>query len=261
MGIDKGEAKLIKDYGKPFYPCHLKMYKFSKVENLKWSLDKIYSISRSLDVGKLKKIKQYAGINKTINYLRKQEEMKQDNELHGFLTLGQVLRTWFDYIGDLKTINENLKKSGEQGIEIKENLFPIDLYKAHQDTISKIKYFENKKFDDDIKKLITKRNIYKFKYKGLVIRAAESSAEIIKEGEALHHCVGGYVRRHSTGETNILLLRKLEEEEKSFYTVEIKKGNVIQVHGLRNANPTKEIEEFMKVYKEKILSKINKKIA
>ena len=63
-------------------------------------------------------------------------------------------------------------------------------------------------------------------------------SEVRLEGEALHHCVGGYAQRHIQNDTTILFLRKGESPDTSFYTVEIRKDGaewkVVQVHGACN---------------------------
>lgn len=59
--------------------------------------------------------------------------------------------------------------------------------------------------------------------------------KITKEGVYLHHCVGGYISRVAEGRTNILFLRKNEEIDIPFFTIEINNHNeVIQIHGLYN---------------------------
>lgn len=58
--------------------------------------------------------------------------------------------------------------------------------------------------------------------------------EITAEGIKLSHCVGGYVERHARGTTNILFLRRNEDIENSFYTIEIRGNDVIQIHGNHN---------------------------
>ena len=63
-------------------------------------------------------------------------------------------------------------------------------------------------------------------------------SEVRLEGEALHHCVGGYAQRHIQNETTILFLRKEELPDTAFYTIEIRKNgtewSVVQVHGACN---------------------------
>lgn len=59
--------------------------------------------------------------------------------------------------------------------------------------------------------------------------------KITKEGVYLHHCVGGYISRVAEGRTNILFLRKNEEIDIPFFTIEVNNHNeIIQIHGLYN---------------------------
>ena len=61
--------------------------------------------------------------------------------------------------------------------------------------------------------------------------------DLIEEGNALHHCVGGYVRSVAEGQTNIVFIRKKDEIDTPFFTVEVSnKGNIEQVHGFGNSN-------------------------
>ena len=63
----------------------------------------------------------------------------------------------------------------------------------------------------------------------------EEMNKITKEGVYLHHCVGGYISRVAEGRTNILFLRRNEEIEIPFFTIEVNNHNeVIQIHGLYN---------------------------
>mgnify|MGYP004615877149 FL=1 len=63
----------------------------------------------------------------------------------------------------------------------------------------------------------------------------EEMNKITKEGVYLHHCVGGYISRVAEGRTNILFLRRNEEIEIPFFTIEVNNHNeIIQIHGLYN---------------------------
>ena len=79
-----------------------------------------------------------------------------------------------------------------------------------------------------------------------------SAREIVEEGVRQNHCVGRYVERVATGESVILFLRRVEEPEKNFYTVEIKKDmrrcHIVQVRGEHNASATDEVDAFCKKY-------------
>lgn len=63
----------------------------------------------------------------------------------------------------------------------------------------------------------------------------EEMNKITKEGVYLHHCVGGYVNRVAKGRTNILFLRKNDDIDIPFFTIEVSNSNeIIQIHGLYN---------------------------
>lgn len=63
----------------------------------------------------------------------------------------------------------------------------------------------------------------------------EEMNKITKEGVYLHHCVGGYISRVAEGRTNILFLRKNENIDIPFFTIEVNNHNeIIQIHGLYN---------------------------
>ena len=127
-------------------------------------------------------------------------------------------------------------------------LFPKNIKKAHDDLVL---YYNEKKAETMMQ---TRNSIYakvEEKEKELnarygmedetyFIRAPHEAAELIKEGHAMHHCVGGesYAKKMAAGESYILFIRKKEEPEKSWYTMEVGSDNhVIQVRGFANGDP------------------------
>lgn len=63
----------------------------------------------------------------------------------------------------------------------------------------------------------------------------KSLTEITTEGQALSHCVGGYLERHGRGDTNIVFLRNKLYPSTPFYTIEVdNSGYVVQIHGKYN---------------------------
>ena len=94
---------------------------------------------------------------------------------------------------------------------------------------------------------------YRMTRYGLMIVPPKTAAEIVEEGHALHHCVGGYVSRVANKECVILFLRKKEEPDKPFYTIEVKDGEVQQIRGYDNCDPPPKVEAYMKVWENKKL--------
>lgn len=66
--------------------------------------------------------------------------------------------------------------------------------------------------------------------------------------------------RHAKGKCTIILIRRLEEPEVPFYTMELvgPEKRIIQVRGNHNCGMTQEVEAFVESYK-KYLAEVGKK--
>lgn len=134
-------------------------------------------------------------------------------------------------------------------------LYPKDLQKSHDKVAHRIRMKADAKMRRDFKKAY--RDIagqMDFEMDGMKILYPDTPDDIISEGNKLHHCVGGYVNRVAGKECIILFLRRCEEESKSFYTIEVRGREVIQVRGMKNVSPTPEVEKFMEQWKKKVLA-------
>lgn len=70
-----------------------------------------------------------------------------------------------------------------------------------------------------------------------VVILPEKPQDLAVEGITLHHCVKSYIGKVSNGTTNIVFIRKREEIDEPFFTVEISnEGGVEQIHGFGNRN-------------------------
>lgn len=93
---------------------------------------------------------------------------------------------------------------------------------------------------------------FEFQNNKYIIKACEKLEELTKEGMQLHHCVGSYKDSVSQGKEYILFLRKVEEPDTPFYTIDITPDkNVRQIHGSCNCNMTEEIKPFIHEWAEK----------
>ena len=84
------------------------------------------------------------------------------------------------------------------------------------------------------KRLHTLTEKYLFWTDDFLIRAPINADEIVDDGKALKHCVGGYADRHMTGATTILFLRRRDKPHTSLATIEMNRNRIMQVHGYRN---------------------------
>ena len=91
---------------------------------------------------------------------------------------------------------------------------------------------------------------YSWEKDGILIRPPRTENELVVEGKVLHHCVATYAKRHALGDTAILFVRRAEEPEMPWYTLQLdeKTGTVLQNRGRGNCKRTPEVEAFEKAW-------------
>lgn len=167
-----------------------------------------------------------------------------------------TLRDWRDYLGECKKLGYDMRDE--------QILFPRDLLAAHERTSTAVEVKENHEANE---KTIARAGLlekqFGFEADGLLIRAPRNIAEIIIEGKRQHHCVGGYAKQHAAGKTTILFLRRAEQPDTPFYTMEVGKGGqIIQCRGDHNCDRTKQVNKFLEKWdrwkkdKKKIREKV-----
>ena len=129
---------------------------------------------------------------------------------------------------------------------------PHDLLTAHERFSQIIKYRESEKDKQEFAKRIEERKVFEYESGDLILRQPQCYEEIIAEGKALCHCVGGYAARHSQGKTNIFFIRKKSEPLKPYYTIEVSNNfKIVQCYGYKNNREQEkpnEIKAFEREY-------------
>lgn len=151
----------------------------------------------------------------------------------------------------------------KQGIDLgdREALFPQNLKRAHDLCVTRVKIDEtnerNMKFRERLKTL----SQYSWEKDGILIRPVESEEELIAEGKSLKHCVATYSEAHATGRTSIFLVRRVEEPESPWFTLEfdVKNAEVRQNRGYQNCKRTPEVEAFEKAWLQWLRTKSKRK--
>ena len=173
--------------------------------------------------------------------------------------IGYAIGDWLDYIAD----------AGRVGLDLEDrtNSMPKNLLKRHANIIRQIKYRANRKLEEEMKETLALRNkIFSWKDKKYIIRPAASTEELIEEGKALHHCVGGYAERHAKGETTILFVRTNKAPDKPLYTMEVKGSpksgwKMVQIRGMNNADPPEEVRMMVRIFLDEVNARGSKKKA
>lgn len=133
-----------------------------------------------------------------------------------------------DYL-DLMKMKEELGLPDEN-----KYLYPVDFHELHDTLHTKIKLKHSEEINKRIKKREKELKKYALEKNGLVIMPILNQEDLIYEGKELHHCVGGYASSVAHGETAIFAIRKAEEKDIPYVTLELRDKNVIQVRGYRN---------------------------
>ena len=165
----------------------------------------------------------------------------------------QMPQTYRDYLRDCEKLGLDLNDEAV--------LFPRDLAAAHARTIAQIKHKANEVHREGFRKNVEKAAKLAWEHDGLLIRPPVDGDELTAEGAALHHCVGGYVESVAKGSTMILLIRRAEEPDKPFYTLEWKNGKVIQCRTTHNKSYTtdEQIAAFVEAWVKRVSAKGKKK--
>lgn len=135
-----------------------------------------------------------------------------------------------DYWGDCADTGANMEDERE--------IFPDRFPEAHDRLTARRKIVADRALDRKIRQAAPELDRkYGFSFGGLILRPAATAAEVVREGEVLGHCVGGYVARYASGDTLICVLRRAVQPDAPWRTVEILprgRGRVIQDRGYKN---------------------------
>lgn len=133
-------------------------------------------------------------------------------------------------------------------------LFPKDLQRAHDRVAQRIKIKADAQMRRDFK-AVYKRIMGQldFEQDGMKIVYPASLDDVVAEGHALHHCVGNYVDRVAAHKTMILFLRRCEDVDKPYFTVEVQGRKVAQVRGMENKAAPPEVKRFMDSWEKRVL--------
>ena len=172
------------------------------------------------------------------------------------MNLRECVNLYLDYL----TIKDGLGFDMENTIyQFPKNLRDAHL-KANEEKTSKdldVKIaIAERKYKNIQKRFEKAKKIYTYEAEGLIIRPAKNAGEIVAEGRYLHHCVGGdnYLIAHNTGKDIILFLRKQEDPDTPYVTVELEpNGEIRQWYGKCDRKTNAKVnDKWLKDYIKKL---------
>lgn len=235
--------------------CALEWLRYEEQQNIKISQQVIMWLqSNCITVKNCKSIlEEIRSIDRMVNYIKKQKGEPFE-----------LVITWRDY----------LRMAKREGMDIADSIvrFPKNLQARHDQLVamSEEKAEErritdySKAFDEQIQERLPGVTRYFWENEEYMIIPAGKCEELVIEGRTLHHCVGRdafYMRRMAEGASWILFLRKKENLEQAYYTIEIdvQSDEILQCYSEFDRKPDWDvIEKILNKFKQSIKQKRKK---
>ena len=192
------------------------------------------------------------------HYLVKQSEKSGDDISH-------ILQVWKDY----------LSMAGKLRLDVYDSIIyrASDLQRRHSEAViqmeEKKKEIRRRELEEKYvgfqEQLIALKEKYEFSAGEYQIVAPKSIDDILYEGDTLHHCVNktdNYFDRIASKESYILFLRKKENLEVPFYTLEVEPDGTIRQKRAEFDRQNKDIDEvtsFLRLWQKEIQKRLTKK--
>lgn len=140
-----------------------------------------------------------------------------------------AIADWYDYLRAAKTIEVDLTDNKAK--------YPSSLKREHDRAVAKQKVIFDAKKDEFFREQTDRYGaLYGYRDEHYLITVPKDMKDLFEEGRKLCHCVGSYSDRIIKGETCIMFIRKTEEPEKPYFTIEVNQRDnyVVQLRGLSN---------------------------
>lgn len=238
-----------------------KIYDVFKIDS-KWEfvigileMRDILTLRREKDIENLDDLDLYNRIN-----FQSWNSYKNIKGMTEFKKLKQYCNETLKDNQDLHIYEDYLRFASELGYDTRRNkvLYPINLNEAHDQLMNEhnelLKERERQKIEANkskFSKQYKKNKKHKFIDEGFIITPVRTQDELIEESTVLNHCVRSYAEQIVNGTTEILFVRKNEEPDTPFITVEVKGNKVTQVRGINNSIPPENVVSFLENWSKK----------
>lgn len=255
FGITKDDLKILKQLNPKLY--EFKLYKAYKQTGRKIDIEELkeFFAIRSMidcDVNDILRILEYSSLRKFCQFFRRWESencAKPYDNYYYWDPRRTFFRDYKDYIENATLLEYDLSN-----LEV---LYPKNFKQAH-DLASDI--VNDKEFSEGELPQIARQyekysNLYSYEDKDFCIMPPVRHNDLKNEGKTLCHCVATYAKKVATEKTIILFVRKTNEKEKPYFTLELNPVTlrIEQCRGFENCSYPNEVKKFMdKWYKTKI---------
>lgn len=232
MDITPAEHRIIKAYGKWISQEEMEAYRQLCVEA--YNMDTVNELLQTMTFGKF------------VRYFSKQ------TELHPKMRAAHIMTQYRDYLSMSRHFHIDLSHKSVR--------FPEDCVEAHSVLVARqnaeIAARESMEFSEAVKPLYDALPIREYERSGFCIVLPQERADLIREGQSLNHCVGGerYYKNHIAGTRMIFFVRKVEDRDKPFFTMEIdmKRFTICQLYGFGDCSAPKDVRRFAEEFTKKL---------
>lgn len=156
---------------------------------------------------------------------------------------------WADYLRMLKQLDCDLTDSSL--------IYPNSLKREHDKAARKVTQVADEKMAEQFRRRAEENEWYAWTDDAFKVLIPHEITELYEEGRKLHHCVGSYGMAVANGDCTIAFIRRAEEADLPFCTVEIRGKRIVQARGISNRPATgiPKVKGFMEKWaKEKGLA-------
>ena len=194
------------------------------------------------------------GLSRSLKYLR-QQTRRITGKYDGVIS-PRVTSDWIDYL-------DMAQKAG-MNLAIESVLYPLDLKRRHDDLVAERARLARMDHLKDVRRQIEEeaadlesrfsieqimqkiKETYQYDGEKYLIRVPDGAKSILEESRYLDHCIQRgtrYFERIATRESYILFLRKKDDPNTPWYTLEVEPGGTIRQKRSYNNNQFDDLED------------------
>ena len=216
-----------------------------------------YLVKNNFWPSELETLTEHMTLQQAVNYVKRQAK-----ESYKGKSARMIVSQYDDYVAMCKKL---MKKMDDEMV-----FRPRELKRRHDEAVEEIRAREaeiqaeeySKKYKEAEAVLREIKAKYEWQNDEFIVKVPERIVDVVKEGRALHHCVGNtdrYFDRIKQHETYICFLRKTEAPDEPFYTLEVEPCGTIRQHrGFLDEEPEIEtIKPFLRLWQKEIKKRMS----
>lgn len=135
----------------------------------------------------------------------------------------------------------------------KKVLFPSDLEKVHDKLSEEYILMENPEIDKKIKSVSNILSLNRYEDDKYIIFPVQSINGLVDESSQMHNCVRSYYERVADVKSEVYFMREKNSIEKSFVTVEVRKGKIVQARSKYNGDVSDAVWKVLRKWEKSLV--------